>query len=260
MPAFLDRITIFPIKSLDGVSVDKIDVLPGGGLANDRRFALLDGDGRFVIGKRTAAVYRIRAVYELPELQVQLRDTTRDAVAQFTFTESKREIGEWLSTALRIPCTFAENTAGGFPDDTAAPGPTLISTATLQAITTWFPELSLDEVRHRFRANLEIGGVEPFWEDRLVGPAGGEIPFQIGDFRWLGINPCQRCVVPSRAADTGEVTPAFQTVFVHNRQQSLPPWAPADRFDHFSRLAVNTRLDSSRSAGTLRRGDCVTLL
>jgi uncharacterized protein len=260
MPAFLDRITIFPIKSLDGVSVDEIDVLPGGGLANDRRFALLDGDGRFVNGKRTATVHRVRAVYDLPELRVQLRDTMRDAVAQFTLTESKREIADWLSTALGTPCTFAENTSGGFPDDTAAPGPTLISTATLQAVTTWFPELSLDEVRHRFRANLEIGGVEPFWEDRLVGPAGSEIPFQIGSVRWLGVNPCRRCVVPSRSSNSGDVTPAFQRVFAQNRQQSLPPWAAADRFDHFYRLAVNTRLGSSQSAGTLRRGDCVTLL
>ena len=33
----------------------------------------------------------------------------------------------WASLAV-----FAENPAGGFPDDTDAPGPTLISTATLE--------------------------------------------------------------------------------------------------------------------------------
>jgi MOSC domain-containing protein len=54
MSARLHRITIYPIKSLDGVAVDEIEVLPACGLANDRRFALQDANGRFINGKRTA--------------------------------------------------------------------------------------------------------------------------------------------------------------------------------------------------------------
>jgi hypothetical protein len=260
MPAVLERITIYPIKSLDGISVDESEILPGGALANDRHFALLDADRRFVNGKRTAAVHGIRAKFDLPNMQVVLRDARRNTSAEFSLVESNREIGNWLSSALGVPCVFAENADCGFPDDTNAPGPTLISTATLRTIANWFPGLSLDEVRRRFRANLEIDGVEPFWEDRLLGPVGSEIPFQIGPVQWRGVNPCQRCVVPSRASDSGEVTPAFQKIFAENRRAALPSWAPTGRFDHFYRLAVNTRLASARPIGKLRIGDSVMLL
>jgi uncharacterized protein YcbX len=258
MPARLHRITIYPIKSLDGVSVDEIEALPAGGLANDRRFALQDADGRFMNGKRTAAIHQIRARYDLANMRVKLRDAARDKAVEFSLADSLTEIGHWLSEAIGIHCVLAENVAAGFPDDTDVPGPTLISTATLREVTRWFPGLTLDETRRRFRANLEIDGVEPFWEDRLVGPAGSEVPYQIGNAPWLGINPCQRCVVPTRASDSGEATPLFQKTFAANREATLPPWAPTDRFNHFYRLAVNTRLARHASPAKLRIGDAVT--
>jgi uncharacterized protein len=260
LAARLARITIFPIKSLDGIAVDEIAILPGGSLAGDRRFALFGPDGHVVNGKRTAVIHQIRATYDLAKTGVQLRDTVRNSTAEFSLVDSQAELGKWLGASLGIACVVAENSTAGFPDDTTAPGPTLISTATLREVASWFPGLSLDEARRRFRANLEIEGVEPFWEDRLVGAAGREIPFQVGDARWLGVNPCQRCVVPTRASDTGAATPQFQKTFASKRQAMLPPWAPADRFNHFYRLAVNTRLDSFGPTAKLRVGDSVTLL
>ncbi|MFM8435868.1 MAG: MOSC N-terminal beta barrel domain-containing protein, partial [Planctomycetia bacterium] len=44
----LDRIMLYPVKSLDGVSVDSALVLPSGGLEHDRRWRLVDLDGRVV--------------------------------------------------------------------------------------------------------------------------------------------------------------------------------------------------------------------
>jgi uncharacterized protein YcbX len=258
MPARLHRITIYPIKSLDGVAVDEVEVLPSGCLANDRRFALFDADGRFVNGKRTAAIHYIRAAYDLANLRVQLRDTARDHDTEFSLADSQIEIGAWLSEAIGIPCLLKESATSGFPDDTDAPGPTLISTATLREITRWFPGLTLDETRRRFRANLEIDGVDPFWEDQLVGPTGTQVPFRIGNIDWLGINPCQRCVVPTRASDTGQTMPLFQKTFAANRQSTLPPWAPADRFNHFYRLAVNTRLARHVPPAILQVGDVLS--
>jgi hypothetical protein len=259
MSARLDRITVYPIKSLDGVAIDEVRVLPGGALKNDRRFALFDRDGRFVNGKRTAAVHHVRATYDLANMLVQLGDTARKTATEFSLLDSHSELDAWFSEALGIECTFAENATAGFPDDTDAPGPTLISTATLCEVASWFPALSLAETRRRFRANLEIDGVEPFWEDHLVGGSDNEIPFQIGEVRWLGVNPCQRCVVPTRATETGEVTAHFQKNFAERRQMMLPAWAPADRFNHFYRLAVNTRLDAISTPAVLRAGDCVAL-
>jgi hypothetical protein len=52
---------------------------------------------------------------------------------------------------------------------------------------------------------------------------------------------------------------AIGPLFARRRQDSLPAWAPADRFDHFYRLAVNTRRAEGRPA-VLRVGDAVRIL
>jgi len=268
MAATLRRITIYPIKSLDGIEVDAAHVLASGALANDRRFALFDSDGKIVNGKRAPACHALRAAYDLAAMTVRF-----NGEHEFSLVDDQRQIGEYLSSALGIACGLAENTTTGFPDDTDAPGPTLISTATLDAVAEWFPGLTLDEARRRFRANLEIDlfesgePVEPFWEDRLVGPAGTTVPFQIGDVRWLGVNPCQRCVVPTRDSQTGDPIAGFQKSFAQHRAAALPAWAPRDRFNHFYRLAVNTQLADGQSRPqeigqpTLRLtiGDALTL-
>jgi uncharacterized protein YcbX len=254
MTATLARITIYPIKSLDGVAVESVAVLPNGALENDRRFALVDADGHYVHGKRTAAVHCIRAAYDLSQMTVRF-----DGIVEFSLADERREIGEWLTEATGITCGLVENATGGFPDDTDAPGPTLLSTATLSDVAGWFPGLTLDEVRRRFRANLEVSGVEPFWEDRLVGPAGTAVPFRVGRVPWVGVNPCQRCVVPTRDSASGEATAGFQKAFAVAREQQLPAWASRERFNHFYRLAVNTQLATGPSASRLHVGDSVTL-
>jgi uncharacterized protein YcbX len=258
MTAHLHRITIYPIKSLDGVNVDEIAVLPGGALANDRRFALVDAERRFVNGKRTAAVHRIRAEFDLAAMSVRLRAASAVRGEYFSLTSDVVKLGRWFSGALGVECSLIENAATGFPDDTAAPGPTVVSTATLKEVAAWFG-LTLDEVRRRFRANLEVDGTEPFWEDRLVGPPNLAVPFSIGSVDWLGVNPCQRCAVPTRASDSGEPTPTFQKSFAERREASLPAWANPARFDHFYRLAVNTSPASIPPAGQMRIGDPVRL-
>jgi uncharacterized protein len=254
MATVLSRITIYPIKSLDGVDVETARVLANGALENDRGFALFDADGDYVNGKRTAMMHHIRAKYDLARMTVRFNDAV-----EFSLRDQVLEIGDWLSNAVGVTCRLTENLAGGFPDDTDLPGPTLLSTATLNEVAAWFPGLTQDETRRRFRANLEIDGVEAFWEDRLFGPTGTAVPFQIGDVRWLGMNPCQRCVVPTRDAESGAATPGFQKAFAVARQKHLPDWAPRGRFNHFYRLAVNTRLAAESSSSLLRVGDAVDI-
>jgi uncharacterized protein YcbX len=260
MSAVVSRITIYPIKSLDGIDVESAQVLANGALENDRRFALVDADGKYVNGKRTTAVHHIRAKFNLEHMTVRFNDTAHsNNPVEFSLLDEVVQAGEWLSNAVGITCRLTENATTGFPDDTDSPGPTLVSTATLSEVAGWFPGLSLDETRPRFRANLEIAGVEPFWEDRLIGPTGTAIPFHIGDIRWLGMNPCQRCVVPTRGALTAATISGFQKTFAHNREQHLPTWAPRERFNHFYRLAVNTKLASGQSPTQLHRGDTLSI-
>jgi uncharacterized protein YcbX len=254
----LARITIHPIKALDGLPLGEAELTSRGGLRNDRRWAILDADGAFINGKRNPSVHLLRAGFDLQAETVRLRIQGQDRGASFHLRDDRSRLAAWLSDFFHTTVTIAENDTGGFPDDLAAPGPTVISTQTFQEVAGWF-DLPLDEVRRRFRANLEIDAEAPFWEDRLfTSPAQG-VAFQIGAVSFLGTNPCARCVVPSRSADAGQPTPRFQKVFAERRQASLPVWAASERFDHFYRLAVNTRVVPP-AAGALRVGDAVRIL
>src|SRR5262245_62021403 len=68
----LERITIYPIKALDGVDLDFVEVLAGGALACDRQFAICDSSGNFWNAKRTARIHRLRAAYDLAAWTVRM--------------------------------------------------------------------------------------------------------------------------------------------------------------------------------------------
>jgi len=136
-----------------------------------------------------------------------------------------------------------------------SPGPTIISTATLEAIASWYPGLDVEEVRLRFRTNIEISGVPAFWEDQLFAEPEDTVNFQMGNVQFMGINPCQRCVVITRDSQTGETDLKFQKTFVTQRQTTLPEWAERSRFNHFYRLAINTRLPVTEAGKKICIGD-----
>lgn len=255
----LARINIYPVKSLDGAACQRAVVLPGGALEHDRRFAIFDKAGEVINGKRMAATHRLRSIYDPNGRTLSLRSEGGCPTEAFHVDRQRGELERWLAGYFVLPggVRLAENAAAGFPDDTESPGPTVVSTATLEAVAGWFPGLTADEVRGRFRPNLEIGGVEPFWEERLYGAVGEAVPFRIGGVRLAGTNPCQRCVVPTRWASTGQVGPdaAFAKTFAERRRRTLPSWANGSRFDHYYRLAVNTRLAVLGQGGQIEVGD-----
>ena len=258
MNPHLARIRIFPFKSLDGVDLDEAVLQERSGLAGDREFCLVDENGDFVNTKRVGEfLVRIRSEFDLVFDEIRLRDG--DDAATFSLERDGGGIEEWFEKRLEQPVHLKRD-AEGFPDDTAAPGPTVISTATLRAVASWFPGCDVDEARRRFRANLEIGGVPAFWEDRLLGPAGTKFPFRIGDVTIEGINPCARCTVPTRNPATGEIQdPVFAKTFAQRRQETLPAWAEKSRFDHFYRVAVNTVIPESEAGKVIRLFDDVVV-
>ncbi len=248
MPIHLARILIYPVKSLPPADVAEARVLPGSGLAGDRQFAIFNGSEEVVNGKRCERIHHLQSEFSFADRRLQLWSDMPPAARQaFDLTADRTAADHWLTAWFGEPVHLRENAAVGFPDDTLAPGPTVISTATLAAVADWFG-LSLDEVRRRFRANLEIGGGEPFWEDRLYGPEGQPVPFRIGEALLAGMNPCQRCAVPTRDSRTGRADARFAKQFASHRAATLPAWADKSRFDHFYRLAVNTRVLNEQPA------------
>ena len=258
MGATIKTIFLYPIKSLDGIAVPEAVVLPSGALAHDREFAMVDEPGDWINGKRNARIHKIRARYDLPHMRVSLNSPGFDS-ADFSMVEDARAIEEWLSGFLGSPVRLQRNTETGFPDDLESPGPTIAGSATVDEIRKWFDLPNHAETLRRFRPNIELAADAPFWEDRLFGRAGIPLVFGLGDVAVHGINPCQRCVVPSRDPVTGVVTENFQRTFSERREATLPSWAEASRFNHYYRFAVNTRIPASEAGKVLRVGDPVRI-
>lgn len=252
---YLASIFIYPIKSLDPVAVNQATVLASGAIQQDRELAIVDAQGRFVNGKRNAKVHGLRSQWDTAAktISLQVQDTQHKRV--FHLEQDRTELESWLSDYFGFAVQLARNSLTGFPDDTIASGPTVISTSTLEAIASWFPGISLEEMRLRLRTNLEIGGVPPFWEDRLFADADEVVQFQIGEVVFEGINPCQRCIVPTRNPLTGEAYPQFQKIFLEMREKTLPSWTTRSRFNHFYRLSVNTHIPETEAGKILNIGD-----
>jgi uncharacterized protein YcbX len=244
--AHVARLRVFPIKSLDGHDVDAARLVGSGGLDSDRAYAICDPAGDPVTGKRDAGVHRIRATFQPRRDSVTVELPADDAPAETLSLDADRgALNAWLSGALDRPVSLIKDRDGGFPDHTDAPGPTIVSTATLRRVAEW-TGLSVHSIRRRFRANVEVAGVRPFWEDRLYGPEGTSSRLAIGDTTLAVTGPCRRCVVPTRDPDTGDPTPGFRETFVGHRRASRPAWAsPEDLEEHF-RLAVTTTVPEQR--------------
>lgn len=252
---YLAKIFLYPIKSLDGVEVEKATILPGGALRYDRELAIIDAQGKFVNGKRHAKIHLLRSKFSVNERIIHFQFPGSNSPQVFHLDEDLKAIEAILSDFFGFAVKLMQNTNMGFPDDTDSPGPTVISTATLTEVASWFPGMSVDEMRRRMRANIEIDGVPAFWEDRLFTASGETVSFSIGDVQFLGVNPCQRCVVPTRDSYLGEAFPNFQKIFVQKRQATMPSWVDASRFNHFFRLSVNTRVATSEVGKTIEVGN-----
>lgn len=258
----LQRILLYPIKALDAVAVSEAKFTPRGALEHDRAYAIFDKAGLVMNGKRTARVHEVRSAFsaDFREVSLWAESESELQAVRFVLAEPER-INRWLSDFFELAVELKHDPQSGFPDDTIASGPTIVSKSSLREVHRWFPQLTLESVRRRFRTNLELSGEEevPFWEDRLYGQPGELKPFHIGEVQFRAHNPCQRCVVPTRDPASGEPTESFQKTFMALRRETLPPWAAADQFNHFYRFAVNTSVPTSESGKVLRVGDEVAL-
>lgn len=253
---------LHPIKALDPVQVKEARIGPGGGLEFDRVWALSSADGQWVNGKRTAAVHLIRAAYapDLSSVTLSVPDRRGTPTKTFAFPGGAADAAHWFSAFFDQPITVRYSPEG-FPDDTVANGPTIISTASLDAVAELFPGLTTSDMRLRFRTTLEIDGVPPLWEDRLfTADPSVLVAFRIGEVQFAGSNPCARCPVPPRNPQTGAIIPGFQRVFSDYRRSHVPVWTSEARFDHYYRLATNTRVATAEAGKLLRINDPVVLL
>ena len=263
--AWLANIRLHPIKGLDPVGLPAARIGPNGGLELDRVWALFSVDGKWINGKRTAAIHHLRAEYD-PLVSMVTLSVSGDVEkcngvkpARFAFPADYERAAAWFSEYFD-QTVLVRHIREGLPDDGLAPGPTIVSTASLQAVCELFPEIELHEARERFRATLEVDGVPAFWEDQLFSERENyPVRFKIGEVAFEGSNPCARCPVPPRNPRTGDDLIGFQKKFSEMRRAGLPATSPAVRFDHFYHLSTNTRVPGTEQGKLLRVGDALVL-
>ena len=256
---YLAKILLYPIKSLDGIEVEKATILDRGALQYDREFAFVDAQNRFVNGKRHPRIHLLRSQFSLEQRLVKLKFPGEHSQQVFNLDAERPALTAVVSDFLGFPVQLQQNTVMGFPDDTNSSGATVISTTTLTEVASWFPGINVDEMRRRMRANVEIDGVPAFWEDGLFAASGETVAFQVGNVQFLAINPCQRCVVPTRDSYTGEAYPNFQKIFGQNRQATMPKWVNTAQFNHFYRLSVNTRVSVTEAGKMITLGSSIEI-
>jgi hypothetical protein len=260
--ARIESLQVFPVKGLDGVRVDAAPVTDAGTLAGDREYALCPPDAPPVTERGDAVNHAINGkqserIHAL-DADVDPPTTLRVEGEPFDLADesSRAAAGDRLATALGLDAELRHRPAPGFVDRPDA-GPTVVSTATLREVASWFDPLTPEDVRRRLRVNVEVGGVPAFWEDRFIG---AEAPrFRVGSVEFHGVEPCARCVVPERDPDSGDPLPGFRERFVERRSATFPSFADRDAFPHDYTLTLVAGL-SAGGGETIRVGDEVSVV
>ncbi len=255
----LSRIRIYPIKSLDPVEVTQAQVGLRS-LLHDREFAMLTLDGHFMNGKRTGRVNELKAEYDLQNQTVKLSLRAGGVASVFHLHHDQKKLEAFFTDFFGEPISMVYNLEGQLMDIPDASSVTVVSEASLLSLHHDFSDRSLEDLRLRFRVNLEISGVEPYWEERLFGDPSTGIKFTLGEVEMIGISPRARCNVPPRDPLMGISDKSFVKRMMKSRETSLPAGSVLRKHGSLYQLTVNTFLPDTQEGKWLRVGDPVKII
>lgn len=222
---------IYPIKSLGGFSVKEARITDRG-FEHDRRWMLIDANGRFISQREAAAMaclhcspnrdgFRVTDIrdkeaidlpWRLDNGERQRASVWNDEVEVMT---APVEVSAWFADRLGITCALAYMPDGTHRnvDRAYASGITSLSDGFPYLILS---QASLDDLNariasadpviglsthplpmDRFRPNIVIAGGSAFQED-------GWKEITIGSTRFSLVKPCARCAIPTIDQHTGE--------------------------------------------------------
>ena len=256
MSPVVSRLTKYPVKSLDGLNVDSLSAGEGSFIVGDRQFALMDDRGKLINGKREALVHRLRFSVQGKECFISAEGTGTSVL--FDPAGAFREAEVFLSDFFNRHVRILEDPKGNFLDVPVDSALTLVSSSSLRKVAEWLQIDDLEEVRRRFRPNVEVDGVEAFWEDCLFGSPGEVVPFRIGELILECVGPRERCVVPTRNSFTGEGNSSIPKKFAELRWSAVPAGSKLHEWQHGYFLCVDCRISPSSYGGTIRIGDTLS--
>lgn len=221
MSLTLASIHIHPIKSLGGFAVEEARTTDRG-FAHDRRWMLVDAEGRFISQREVAPMAclhcapspngftvtdvrdgdRIELPWALDEGRPKRAQVWNDDV---DVLHAPMAMSAWFAEKIGATCSlvFMPDAAHRPVDAKYASGSTSLSDGFPYLILS---QSSLDDLNtrlespvpmNRFRPNLVIAGGGPFQEDAWTSIA-------IGAGRFNLVKPCARCVITTTDQRTGE--------------------------------------------------------
>jgi uncharacterized protein YcbX len=221
--ARVEELWVYPLKSAAGIPLDRIE-LDEFGPTMDRRWILIDGDGRFM-SQRThlrMALLRVEAhdggvtVLEPGGASCTLPTVETGPRVDLTLwgrpghaVEIEGEPGRWMTEWFGEPVRVGFMPPGGkrTTDPAFLPGRAvsfadgypflMVSTASLAELNRRagrFVEMT------RFRPNIVVSGCGPHEEDQWRRVRVGEVPM-------TGVKPCPRCVATTVDPTTAERGP-----------------------------------------------------
>ena len=210
MTARVSWISLTPVKALALHQVDEVDVLETG-LRGDRRFFLVDGNGRLVNDKRHGPLQCVRAEYDDGARTLTLRFADGAVVSDVVEAGGEIEtnfhhapkrarlvVGPWNEPLSEVACTAVRlvEPAQPAPDRGPDGAATLLGDGSLTAIAGVLGVPSLD-VR-RFRMNFGVEGLDPHAEDGWIGRR-----VRVGEAVVVPQGNVGRCAITTQDPETG---------------------------------------------------------
>jgi uncharacterized protein YcbX len=212
MSARVARISIAPVKALRLVHPEKVE-LGTDGVVGDRRFWLVDSDGRLINNRRHGLLLQVRPTWDEATGRLELAFPDGNVVAAavelgahvtadlYGQTHPSRSvIGPWakaLSAYARAPVRLLWSESGATDRGATGGAVSLISRASLERLRVEVGATTPVDGR-RFRMLLEIDGVPAHAEDEWIGSRirVGQAEIDIG-------GDVGRCVITTLDPDSG---------------------------------------------------------
>ena len=225
----ISEIWIYPIKSLPGIRLAKT-IVKQKGLQYDRRWMLVDNDGRFLTQREHPKMALFSVAITNDHIIISTQTQVTDAVIRSIKLDLNAEVSDnflnvniwdddveavevnpgysaWFSRQLNVECRLVF-----FPEEKRRDAdPDYAKNKEQVSLADGYPFLiigqsSLDELNKKLKEPISIKRFRPnfVFMDGLPHEEDSWRNFTIGSVSFEGVKPCSRCVLITVNPETGE--------------------------------------------------------